>query len=223
MTLRLYLIPQAFPEAHIPPIHTVEDDTVPSTATHTFSPPLHLPDRIPFQISLDSELPCKIHGLLSELLSSDKYKQVANAPASNRLVRNYGTLQDFCERHRFHVSGHQHDKEPSVTELAVHLADPVCAAYRDLTGEVSISDSQVRTNDGAVKSDRTYSVNEKVAILWEDKALPVFRRHMGDLLNALQHGDSYFRNVGQQSWEGVEAILAKVRLVQVVYFFYRWY
>jgi hypothetical protein len=75
------------------------------------------------------------------------------------------------------------------------------------------------TPDGAVKSDHTYSVNEKVAILWEDKALPVFRRHMGDLLNALQHGDSYFRNVGQQSWEGVEAILAKVRLVQVVYFF----
>jgi hypothetical protein len=214
MTLRSYLIPQAFPEARIPPIRTVEDVTVPSTATHRFSPPLHLPDRIPVQISLDFELPCKIHRLLLELLSDDKYRQVTEAPASNRLVRNYGVLQDFCEGHRFHVSGHQHDKEPSVTELAVHLADPVRAAYRDLTGEAAVSDSQVRTNDGAVKSDRTYSVNEKVAILWEDKALLVFRKHMGDLLNRLQHGDSYFRNVGQQSWEGVEAILAKVRLVQ---------
>jgi len=218
MTLRLYLIPQAFLESRhgIPSIYTFEDNSVPSTATHNFAPPLHLPDRIPFQISLDSELPCKIHRLLSELLSSDKYEQVAEAPASNRLVRNYGTLQDFCESHRFHVSGHQHDKEPSVTELAAHLTDPVRAAYRDLTGEVAISDSQVRTNDGAVKSDRTYSVNEKVMILWEDKALPVFRKHMGDLLDTLQSGNSYFRNVGQQSWEGVEAILAKVCLVQVV-------
>jgi hypothetical protein len=106
MTLRSYLIPQAFPESRIPLICTVDDNTVPSTATHSFSPPLHLPDRIPFQISLDSELPCKIHALLSELLSSDQYNQVANAPATNHLIRNYGTLQDFCERHRFHVSGH---------------------------------------------------------------------------------------------------------------------
>jgi hypothetical protein len=140
-TLRSYLIPQAFPDSRILPIYTVEDNNVPSTATHSFAPPLHLPDRIPFQVSLDSELPRKIHGLLSELLSSDKYQQVAEAPASNRLVRNYGTLQDFCERHRFHVSGHQHDKEPSVTELAGHLADPVCAAYRDLTGETAVIDS----------------------------------------------------------------------------------
>ncbi len=213
MTLRSYLIPQAFPESRIPLIHTVEDNTVPSTATHSFSPPLHFPDRIPFQISLDSELPCKIHSLLSELLSSDKYKQVANATASNRLVRNYGTLQDFCERHRFHVSGRQHDKEPSVTALAENLANPVCAVYKDLTGGTAVSDSQVRTTDGAVKSDRTYSVNEKVAILWEDKALPVFRKHMGDLLDSLQNGNSYFRNVAQQSWDGVEAILAKVCLV----------
>jgi hypothetical protein len=139
MTQRSYLIPQAFPEARILPIHAVEDDTVPSTATHSFSPPLHLPDRIPFQISLDSELPCKIHSLLSELLSSDKYKQVANATASNRLARNYGTLQDFCDRHRFHVSGHHHDKEPSVSALAENLANPVCAAYRDLTGEAATS------------------------------------------------------------------------------------
>jgi hypothetical protein len=36
MTLQLYLIPQAFPEARIPPIRTVEDVTVPSTATHRF-------------------------------------------------------------------------------------------------------------------------------------------------------------------------------------------
>lgn len=214
MTLRSYLIPQAFPEARIPPIRTVEDDTVPSTATHRFSPPLHLPDRIPVQISLDFELPCKIHRLLSDLLSDDKYKQVAEAPASNRLIGNYGALQGFCERHRFHISGHRHDKEPSVTALAENLANPVCAAYKDLTGEIAISDSQVRTNDGAVKSDRTYSVNEKVAILWEDKAFSVFRKHMEDLLDGLQHGNSYFRNVGQQSWEGIEAILAKVRLLQ---------
>jgi hypothetical protein len=220
MTLRSYLIPQAFPEARIPPIRTVEDVTVPSTATHRFSPPLHLPDRIPVQISLDFELPCKIHRLLSERLSDDKYRQITEAPASNRLIRNYGVLQDFCEGHRFHVSGQQHDKEPSVTELAANLANPVRAAYRDLTGEAAVSDSQVRTNDGVVKSDRTYSVNEKVAILWEDKALLVFRKHMGGLLNRLQHGDSYFRNVGQQSWEGVEAILAKVRLVKV---FRCWY
>lgn len=189
-------------------ISSVEDNTVPSTASHS-----------PFQILLDSKLPCKIHSLLSELLSSDKYKGVANATAGDRLVRNYGTLQDFCESHRFHVSGHQHDKEPSVTELATNLANPVRAAYRDLTGEVAISDSQVRTTDGAVKSDRTYSVNEKVAILWEDKALPVFRKHMEDLLDSLQNGNSYFRNVGQQSWEGVEAILAKVCPPQVVYIF----
>jgi hypothetical protein len=142
MTLRSYLIPQAFPESCIPLICTVDDNTVPSTATHGFSPPLHLPDHIPFQISLDSELPCKIHALLSELLSSDKYDQVANAPASNRLIRNYSTLQDFCERHRFHVSMHQHDKEPSVTALAEHLTSPVCAAYKDLTGGTAISDSQ---------------------------------------------------------------------------------
>ena len=93
---RSYLIPQAFLESRIPLIYTVDDNTVHSTATHSFAPPLHLPDRVPFQISLDSELPCKIHAL-SELLSSDKYDQVANAPATNRLVRNYGILQDFCD------------------------------------------------------------------------------------------------------------------------------
>lgn len=186
-------------DSRIPPIYTVEDNSIPSTATHSFAPSLHLPDRIPFQISLDPELPYKIHRLLSELLSSDWYEQVAEAPASNRLIRNYGTLQDFCESHRFHVSGHQHDKEPSVTELAVHLADPVRAAYRDLTGEVAISDSQVRTNDGAVKSDRTYSVSDKVAILWEDKPLPVFRKHMRGLSDSLQNENPYFRNAGQQS------------------------
>ena len=98
---------------------------------------------------------------------------------------------------------HQHDREPSVTALAEHLADPVRAAYRDLTGEIAISDSQVRTNDGAVKSDRTYSVNEKVVILWEDKSLPVFRQHMKDLLDSLQNGITYFRNARQQSWEGI--------------------
>jgi len=67
---RSYLIPQAFLESRIPLIYTVDDNTVHSTATHSFAPPLHLPDRVPFQISLDSELPCKIHAL-SELLSSD--------------------------------------------------------------------------------------------------------------------------------------------------------
>jgi hypothetical protein len=193
MTLRSYdsyLNPQAFPEARIPPIRTVEDVIVPSTATHCFSPPLHLPVRIPVQISLDFELPCKIHRLLSERLSDNKYRQVAEAPASNRLVRNYGVLQDFCRRHRFHVSGQQHDKEPSVTELAANLANPVCAAYDDLTGEAAVSDSQVRTSDGAVKSDHTYSLNDKVAILWEDKAPPVFRKHMEGLLDGLQHGNS---------------------------------
>jgi hypothetical protein len=98
----------------------------------------------------------------------------------------------------------------------VHIVDPVSVAYEDLTGEIVLSDSQVRTHDAAVKTDQVYSIDDKMAILWEDKALPVFKKHMDRLLAMLQHeNNTLFKNVRQQSWEGIEAILAKVYLLAI--------
>jgi septation ring formation regulator EzrA len=49
-----------------------------------------------------------------------------------------------------------------------------------------------------------------VLILEEDKSIPVFEYHLTSLQDKLSQGEKLFPNIYSQSFEGAEAILAKV-------------
>lgn len=103
-------------------------------------------------------------------------------------------------------------------ELAVNLVNPVKSVFTALTKKRVKSIAQVRTIDGAVKVDRTYEIDGKVNILWEDKAIPVFDHHLNDLMTRLAAGEKLFPEIRSPestklSRQGAEAILAKATVL----------
>jgi hypothetical protein len=217
LSLLSYLIPGDFVKAPIPFIRKKNDDSVPSTATRAFDPPLQRPTRIPHLVVSDP--PSKILANLSELLKSLTYEQIANAEASPDVTAAYHVLQRNCQRLMIVISSHKHSKESSVGEVASALVQSIHEAYEQLTGGSIAApeyETEVNTDDRVVRTDRTYVIGDKVKILWEDKGRPVFLFHKADMLERLRpNGSGLFVTHPEQpiqmNWEGVEAILAKVR------------
>lgn len=213
-TLLKYLLPpQNFEATKIPPVQIVTGIGAPATSTHGFHPAHYQPQRLPFNVTLLPHLPIMIRSHL-EVILEEEYLQSVNVSASLDVEADYNALQRFCRRHEINVSVRHHDKEPSVGDLAARFADPVRSIFENLTGKPAITKAQVRTVDNAVKVDRTYETDGKVAILWEDKAIPVFEHHLNDLITRLTAGENVFSEIlspknTKLSWQGAEGILAK--------------
>lgn len=207
-TLRKYLLPpQDFEGTIIPQIEILDKTKALATEIHNFRPLRCRPERIPFHVALAPELPTMIRNHLENILNSE-YSEAIDSFANDEVKEAYRSLQRFCEGHRFNVSDHQ-GKEPSITSLADHIADPVKAIYRHLTNSRVFSEHQIRTCNCQVEIDRTYTTEDQKNIFWEDMAIPAFDTQIVGLIDRLKIGVEIFPDKGQVSWDGADAILAK--------------
>lgn len=173
-----------------------------STSTGSFDPGAALDwNRIPYRVYHCDLRPMMLQHF-QELLSDNP---AAKLPVSEKTKAAYLTMKSVFDQHEI-------SDEPSVSVATSHLHPIVQLAYEDLTGSKIKSRAKVSSELRAVITDYVLhddSDAEEVVLLWENKSPTVFDIKTENLQEALKRGPVTY-NLNQTTWEGWQAILAKV-------------
>lgn len=202
-------------DAMIPQVHS---RWVPGSKTTTagFAPRYLDRNRLPFLVQYCDHLPEVMKTHLLELLEFEEdYRRVANKPASRAVRAKYDSLIIECNNTHTNALA----READVRDLGGHVAGPVAAMYRELTGRILHAPPDVPTIDSRVRTDRVYRLDNEegnIVALWEDKKPKVGEYYTDAIPRLLRSGDITFDNDHHTKWDQEKAILGKVCVSIVV-------
>jgi hypothetical protein len=186
-----------------------------TTMTSSFSLPAWDPKRLPPSAHLFEDLPCRIQEHLGVIIDQHFSDQASRTSFTNRRGRSVTPdkvvedLRDRCAISTFNLS-----YEAGTRAITEHLSYLVIVLYEVLTGNWLDIQSQQRTIDSSVITDRVFRFDDGIKILWGDKSSRAFDRFIGELMEQMRGGSPVELCVEPvaTTYHGYKAILGKVRV-----------
>jgi hypothetical protein len=181
-----------------------------STGTESFAP-RHLDrKRLPFHVSIMEDLHANMRSHMFQILhdGSARFQKLKEAPSEESLA-NFRSLKALIARYS---AEYPLSSEADVKMISWHIVLLACSICEALEDKKLRNTNEVTTPDKMVRTDQiVYLEPTSPIILWEDKSVSVGNYYLPKILERLRKGPVGFDEDKSRKWDGMDAMLLKVR------------